>query len=75
MIKSIEALARGYISFRVRIHDGEEETRWSFWFYGPAKRFKDLHILDEVVPDRGELITLEGYHIFKGWRAFYVRVR
>jgi len=70
MKKSIEALLRGYIYFRVRVYDGVVMTHWFFWTYENAKRFKDLMTEDKIIPDRGNIISLEGRHFLKGWRAF-----
>lgn len=70
------ALLRGYLFFRVRVYDDHlDETRWGFFTYGAALRFKHLLIDDQVIPDRGHLVVLEGYHVLKGWQPHAVNMK
>jgi hypothetical protein len=57
MNKTLEAMLRGYIFFRVNDK--------YFTTYTPAQRYR-------TTIETGEL-SFEGYHIVKGWRGFYYR--
>jgi hypothetical protein len=57
MNKTLEAMVRGYLFFRVN-------DRY-FLRYTPAQQYRKSIT-------KG-LLTFEGYHIVKGWRGFYYR--
>jgi hypothetical protein len=58
MIKTLEAIVRGYLFFRVNDK--------YFAFYTTAQRYR-------TTIETGELY-FEGYHIVKGWQGFYYRM-
>ena len=58
MNKTLEAMLRGYLFFRVN-----DEY---FMTYTPAQRYR-------TTIETGEL-SFEGYHIWKRWRGFYYRL-
>jgi hypothetical protein len=60
MKKTIEAWLRGYVLFRVN-------EKW-FLTYGRALAYR------KAVPDDHD-VSFAGWHLFKGWRFFFVRVR
>jgi hypothetical protein len=58
MNKTLEAIVRGYLFFRVN-------DRY-FLTYTPAQRYR-------TTITKG-LIAFEGYHIWKGWTGFFYRI-
>ena len=58
MNKTLEAMLRGYIFFRVNDK--------YFMTYAPAQRYR-------TTITKG-LIKFEGYHIWKGWTGFFYRI-
>jgi len=57
MNKTLEAILRGYIRFRVNDQ--------YFLTYTPAQTFRKTITHGPI--------AFEGYHIFKGWQGFYYR--
>ena len=66
MIKTLEAIIRGYYQFRVITYDewGYVEKVKHHWFYTPA-----LNSRKSVLKS----VAFEGKHITKGWTGFYYR--
>ena len=58
MNKTLEALIRGYVLFRVNDK--------YFLSYTPAQRYR-------TTITKGDLV-FEGYHILKGWQGFFYRM-
>jgi hypothetical protein len=58
MNKTLEAMLRGYLFFRVNDK--------YFATYTPAQRYR-------TTIETGEL-SFDGYHILKGWRCFFYRI-
>ena len=58
MNKTLEAILRGYLFFRVNDK--------YFATYTPAQRYR-------TTIETGEL-SFEGYHIWKGWQCFFYRI-
>lgn len=59
-LKDLEALARGYVYFRVNDK--------YFKSYSKARKYR-LHLSEKDEP----FITFVGYHIFKKWQGFYYK--
>jgi hypothetical protein len=59
MIKTLEALVRGYLFFRVNDK--------YFLTYTPAREYRKTLSDSKIKRD----INFEGYHIIKGWISFY----
>jgi hypothetical protein len=58
MLKTLEAIVRGYLFFRVNDK--------YFMTYTPAQRYR-------TTIETGEL-SFEGYHIVKRWTGFFYRI-
>ena len=58
MNKTLEAMLRGYLFFRVNDK--------YFMTYSPAQRYR-------TTIETGKL-SFEGYHIWKRWQGFYYRI-